>query len=135
MNNIVLGALLFFICSTGIFGYVSYDLSEQKGMAVQALQEAQDRLADSEKSKETSIFSCEITDSTLTEWQKDLQENQAKTDTAVTAIDKLPSKPQKETKDEVSDVVDIDGKLSPELVRLLSEASNRNQGDSIDNAK
>lgn len=127
MNNILIGALLFFICSTGIFGYVSYELSEQKGMAVQALQDTRDKLDEAEKSKETSIFSCEITDSILTEWQKELQENQAKFSTVVTAIDKLPSKAQKETKDELSDVVDIDGKLSPELVRLLSEASDRDQ--------
>ena len=135
MNNILIGALLFFICSTGIFGYVSYDLSEQKGMAVQALQEARDKLIEAEKSKETSIFSCEITDSILTEWQKDLQENQAKSDSTVTSINKLPSKPQKETKDEVSDVVDIDGKLPDDLRRLLSEASNRDQGSSANAAK
>lgn len=135
MNNILLGALLFFICSTGIFGYVSYELSEQKGMAVQALQEAQDRLADSEKSKEISIFSCQITASILSEWQKDLQENQDKSEATVTAIDKLPSKSEKVVKDEVSDVVDIDGKLPSDLQRLLSEASDNHQRGSTADAK
>lgn len=135
MNNILIGALLFFICSTGIFGYVSYQLSEQKGAAVQALQETQDRLADSEKSLNLQIKSCEISDTITSEYQSEKQVQQDKTQTTATAIDKLPSKSQKVVKDEVSDVVDIDGKLPSDLQRLLSEASDSHQRVSPTDAK
>jgi hypothetical protein len=135
MNNILIGALLFFICSTGIFGYLSYQLSEQKGAAVQALHEAQDRLADSEKSLNLQIKSCEISDTITSEYQSEKQVQQDKTQTAVATIDKLPSKSQKVVKDEVSDVVDIDGKLPSELIGLLSKASDNHQRGSTSDAK
>ena len=111
----------------GLFGVLSYHFYGAKAEAESALQPALDKLSEIEKSKETGIFSCEITDSILAEWQKGLQENQAKSQATIVAIDRLPSKSQKVVKDEVSDVVDIDGKLPKELVEILSKSfcSNR----------
>ena len=127
--------MVFLVILSGLFGVLSYHFYGAKVEAESALQPALDKLSEIEKSKETSIFSCEITDSILTEWQKGLQENQAKSQATVIAIDRLPSKSQKVVKDEVYDVVDIDGKLPSELVRLLSEASDSHKGDSRADAK
>lgn len=132
MNNIILGALLFFICSTGIFGYVSYQLSEQKGMAVQALHEAQDRLADSEKSLNLQIKSCEISDSVVSEYQAEKQVMQGKVQTTISKIDSLPKKaPQVSQNAEI----DIDSKLPADLQRVLSEAINNYQGSAANDAR
>ncbi|MNQ76292.1 hypothetical protein D3C85_911250 [compost metagenome] len=129
MNDILIGALLFFICSTGIFGYVSYDLSEQKGMAVQALQEAQDRLADSEKSLKLQIKSCEISDSITSEYQVEKKAQQDKNQAIISKIDTLPKKVIQASSNEINDI-NIDSKLPDDLVRLLSESCLPNEGDS-----
>jgi transketolase len=132
MNNILIGALLFFICSTGIFGYISYDLSEQKGAAVQALHEAQDRLADSEKSLNLQIKSCEISDSVTSEYQAEKQVMQGKVQDTVSKIDSLPKKAPQVNQDAE---IDIDSKLPVDLQRMLSEAINSHQGSSANDAR
>lgn len=127
MNNILIGALLFFMCSTGIFGYVSYQLSEQKGAAVQALQETQDRLVDSEKSLNLQVKSCEISDTITSEYQTEKQVQQDKTQIVISKIDTLPKKTQAPP-NEINDI-NIDSKLPNDLVRLLSESCLPNEGD------
>lgn len=130
MNNIILGALLFFICSTGIFGYVSYQLSEQKGMAVQALQEAQDRLADSEKSLNLQIKSCEISDSVTSEYQAEKQVMQGKVQATISKIESLPKKASviQVTPNEINDV-NIDSKLPDSIISLLRESCLPDEGE------
>jgi len=130
MNNILIGALLFFICSTGIFGYVSYDLSEQKGMAVQALQEAQDRLLESEKSLKLQLKSCEISDSVTSEYQSDKQAQQDKVTTTISKVDSLPKKTTQQVNQDAE--IDIDSKLPADLKRVLSESCLPNEGDACD---
>lgn len=120
MNNILIGALLLFICSTGIFGYISYQLSEQKGAVVQALQEAQDRLADSEKSLNLQIKSCEISDSVTSEYQTEKQVQQDKTQSVISKIDTLPKKTQAPS-NEINDI-NIDSKLPDDLVEILNNS-------------
>lgn len=132
MNNILLGALLFFICSTGIFGYVSYELSEQKGMAVQALQEAQDKLADSEKSLNLQIKSCEISDSVTYEYQAEKQAQQDKVQSTISKIDSIPKKAPQVSQDAE---IDIDSKLPVDLQRMLSESCLPDEGEVCTNAK
>lgn len=135
MTNILIGALLFFICSTGIFGYVSYELSEQKGMAVQALQEAQDRLLDSEKSLNLQIKSCEISDSVTSEYQAEKQVQQDKVNTTVSKIDSLPKKAQEQPQVKQNEEIDIDSALPSELVRMLSESCLPDNREVCTNAK
>lgn len=134
MNNIILGALLFFICSTGIFGYVSYQLSEQKGMAVQALHEAQDRLADSEKSLNLQIKSCEISDSVTSEYQAEKQVMQGKTQATISKIDSLPKKPTQAPSNEINDI-NIDSKLPDSVISLLRESCVPDEGQVCTHAK
>lgn len=139
MNNIVLGALLFFVCSTGIFGYVSVQLSEQKGMAVQALHEAQERLADSEKSLNLQIKSCEISDSVTSEYQAEKQVQQDKVQTTISKIDSLPSislpkKPTQAPSNEINDI-NIDSKLPDSVISLLRESCVQGEGNVCTNAK
>lgn len=127
MNNILIGALLFFICSTAIFGYISYDLSEQKGMAVQALQEAQDRLQEAEKSLNLKDLSCKIDDASVVEVYVQKEELKAKIDVVSDNIEKL-RKPvvvkQEIIKNESlkeTNVLPDDGLLSPNIVSLLRQ--------------
>jgi len=131
MNNILIGALLFFICSTGIFGYISYDLSEQKGMAVQALQDAQDRLLESEKSLKLRDLSCKIDDASLVEAEADKKVLKDKIDTVNDNIEKLRlplGKPSVAVKQEniknenlKPNVLPDDGLLSDNIVSLLKQ--------------
>lgn len=127
MTNILIGALLFFICSTGIFGYVSYELSEQKGMAVQALQEAQDRLLDSEKSLNLRDKSCQIDMDSTVQLEAEKAELKDKTNEVSDKIEKLRhpvAVKQEIIKNEnlkESSVLPDDGLLSANLVRLLRE--------------
>lgn len=127
MNNILIGVLLFFICSTGIFGYVSYELSEQKGMAVQALQEAQDRLQEAEKSLNLKDLSCKIDDASVVEVYVQKENLQTKIDVVSDNIEKL-RKPvvvkQEIIKNESlkeTNVLPDDGLLSPNIVSLLRQ--------------
>lgn len=129
MNNIILGALLFFICSTGIFGYVSYQLSEQKGMAVQALHEVQDRLADSEKSLNLQIKSCEISDSVTSEYQAEKQVMQGKVQTTISKIDNLQKKLSIVNQAQQDAEINIDSRLPVDLQRMLNEGCLSNEGD------
>lgn len=135
MTNILIGALLFFICSTGIFGYVSYELSEQKGMAVQALQEAQDRLLDSEKSLNLQIKSCEISDSVTSEYQTEKQVQQDKTQATISKIESIPKKAQVQSQVKQNEEIDIDSALPSELVRMLSESCLPDNREVCTNAK
>jgi hypothetical protein len=127
MNNIILGALLFFICSTGIFGYVSYELSEQKGMAVQALQEAQETVSTLQDSLNLKNKSCKIDDASVVELDAEKKAVQTKTDEVSNKIEKLryPVAVKQETiKNEnlkETSVLPDDGLLSPSLVSLLRE--------------
>lgn len=127
MNNILIGALLFFICSTGIFGYISYDLSEQKGAAVQALHETQDRLADSEKSLNLKHLSCEISDKVTNEYQTEKQVQQDKVQATVSKIDALPNKPIQAAPNEINDI-NIDSKLPDSVISLLRESCVPDEG-------
>lgn len=126
MNNIILGALLFFICSTGIFGYVSYQLSEQKGMAVQALHEAQDRLADSEKSLNLQIKSCEVDNKVVAEYQAEKQVQKNKTQATISKIDSLPKKTPQVSQDAE---IDIDSPLPDSVIVLLRSSCVQGEGD------
>lgn len=127
MNNILIGALLLFICSTGIFGYVSYELSEQKGMAVQALQEAQDELDEAKNSLKLKDKSCKIDDFSVVELDAEKKVVQTKTDEVSTKIEKLRNPvavKQEIIKNESpkeANVLPDDGLLSPNLVSLLRE--------------
>lgn len=127
MNNILIGALLFFICSTGIFGYVSYDLSEQKGAAVQALQEAQDRLLDSEKSLKLQIKSCEISDKVTIEYQVEKKVQQDKIQSTISKIDSIPKKDVPQVNQDAE--IDIDSRLPVDLQDSLDNFFHL-QGDS-----
>lgn len=133
MNNVLIGALLFFICSTGIFGYVSYELSEQKGMAVQALQEAQDRLLDSEKSLNLQIKSCEIGNKVVTEFQAEKQVQQDKTQATISKIDSLPKKAVQQVNQNAE--IDIDSPLPDSVKQLLRESCLPDEGEVCTNAK
>lgn len=132
MNNILIGALLFFMCSTGIFGYISYQLSEQKGAAVQALQEAQDQLADSEKSLNLQIKSCEISDSVTSEYESEKKAQQDKTQATISKIESIPKKIPQVSQDAE---IDIDSELPADLMRMLSESCLPNEGEVCTNAK
>lgn len=129
MNNILIGALLFFICSTGIFGYLSYQLSEQKGAAVQALQETQDRLADSEKSLNLQIKSCEISDTITSEYQSEKQVQQDKVQTVISKIDTLPKKTSVNSAGNQHEEIDIDSPLPDSVGILLRASCLPNEGD------
>ena len=131
MTNILIGALLFFICSTGIFGYVSYELSEQKGMAVQALQEAQDRLLGSEKSLNLRDKSCQIDMDSTVQLEVEKAELKDKTEEISKQISNLPSGVKKPTNNiiteapknaEESHVLNGSELLSDDLRKLLLQA-------------
>lgn len=134
-NNILFYLVIGLSASTMGFGYLSYSLSNDKAVAEQALIQAIDANTELQKSLNLQIKSCEISDTITSEYQSEKQVQQGKVQITVTAIDKLPSKPQKVVKDEVSDVVDIDGRLPSVLIGLLSKASDSNQRGSITDAK
>ena len=121
--------------TVGALGWLSLSLHDNKLVAVEALKEAREAVAGYQKSLNLQIKSCEVSDAITSEYQSEKQVQQDKTQATVTAIDKLSSKPQKVVKDEVSDVVDIDGKLPSELISLLSKASDSNQRGSNPDAK
>ena len=123
--------LLVSLAFNGLFGYLSYHFYGSKQALKSELMQCQQNTISLEKSVENHRKLCAIQDSISTEWKKEEQQAESETQSTVDKIDKLSIKPsvaKKETfvaekaTDEKDNVVDIDGKLSDDLVRLLSQS-------------
>lgn len=127
---LLIALVITFLSACG-FGYLSYKYHAEKAVLAAQIKE----LNGINKSLSESVVKaqklCSLIDSTTTEWKKEEQQVESETQAVVDEIDKLSIKPsivKKETfvaekaTDEKDNVVDIDGKLSDDLVRMLSQS-------------
>ena len=122
------------------FGYLSYSFYSDKAVAESQLETAVDANKDLKESLDKKETACKITDTIVSEYTKEKQEIVKETDGVLNDIDKLPSVPvqveskpkRQENVKEQSDVVSLDGKLSDDLVRMLSESCSRARGNACD---
>ena len=131
LSKPLLIALVIALLSACGFGYLSYKYHAEKAVLAEQIKE----LNGVNKSLSESVVKaqklCSLIDSTTSEWKKEEQQVESETQAAVDEIDRLVTKPsvakketivaEKET-NEKDDVVDIDGNLSNDLVRLLSQS-------------
>lgn len=129
-NNILFYLVIGLFASTMGFGYLSYSLSNDKAVAVHALNELQETIAGYEKSLNLKYLSCELSDKSVVELEiekKEIDEvispvnDQLKELATVkkpsTSL-KVVNTKQEIIKDETTFLPD-DGLLSPNVTRLL----------------
>jgi regulatory protein YycI of two-component signal transduction system YycFG len=122
------------------FGYLSYSFYSDKAVAESQLETAVDANKDLKESLDKKDTACLVIDQNAAEYIKEKQEIVKETDGVLNDIDKLPSMPvqleskpkRQENAKEQSDVVSLDGKLSDDLVRMLSESCSRARGNACD---
>ena len=136
-NNILFYLVIGLSASTMGFGYLSYSLSNDKAVAVYALNELQETIAGYEKSLNLKYLSCELSDKSVVELELEKKQiddvispinSQLKELTTVkkpsTSL-KVVNTKQEINKDEKSslesDYLPDDGLLSPNVTRLLNE--------------
>ena len=138
---LLIALVIAFLSACG-FGYLSYKYHAEKAVLAEQIRDLNEINKSLSESNEKAQKLCSLIDSTTTEWKKEEQQAESETQAAVDEIDKLSIKPsviKKETfvaekaTDEKDDVVDIDGKLSNDLVRLLSESCLSAKGSSCIN--
>ena len=138
---LLIALVITFLSACG-FGYLSYKYHAEKAVLAEQIKELNGINKSLSESNEKAMKLCSLIDSTTTEWKKEEQQAESETQAAVDEIDKLVAKPpvaKKETTiaekatDEKDNVVDIDSKLSNDLVRLLSESCLSAKGSSCIN--
>jgi hypothetical protein len=120
-------ALLF--ASTSFFAWLSWSLNADKAVLSAELSACAERNSTLVKDVEKAILSCKIEDAIATENTKGQAELDNKKEDVLKQIDSIPPKavkpqqaqPIQETQDE-TDVVDIDGLLPSDLIRMLQQA-------------
>ena len=135
---LLIALVIAFLSACG-FGYLSYKYHAEKAVLAAQIKELNGINNSLSESVVKAQKLCSLIDSTTTEWKKEEQQVESETQAAVDEIDRLVTKPsvaKKETTiaekatDEKDNVVDIDGKLSNDLVRLLSESCLSAKGSS-----
>jgi hypothetical protein len=127
------------------FGYLSYSFYSDKAVAEVQLATAVKANKDLKESLDKKEAACLVMDENLAGYIKEKQEIVKETDGVLNAIDKLPSVPvqveskpkrqenaKEQTADKQTNIVSLDGKLSDDLVRLLSESCSRARGSTCD---
>jgi hypothetical protein len=124
------------------FGYLSYSFYSDKAVAEARLTTAVDANKGLKESLDKKETACKIADAIVSEYTKEKQENVKETDVVLSDIDKLPSMPiqveskpkrQENVKEQSDAYVPLDGRISDDLVRLLSESCSRARGSACDN--
>lgn len=127
---LLIALLIAFLSACG-FGYLSYKYHAEKAVLAEQIKGLNEINKSLSESNEKALKLCSLIDSTTTEWKKEEKQAESETQATVDEIDRLSTKSpvvKKETfvaekaTDEKDNVVDIDGKLSNDLVRLLSES-------------
>lgn len=130
-NNILFYLVIGLSASTMGFGYLSYSLSNDKAVAVYALNELQETIAGYEKSLNLKYLSCELSDKSVVE----LEIEKKQIDEVISPVNdqlkelatvkkpstslKVVNTKQEIIKDEIAFLPD-DGLLSPNVKRLLN---------------
>lgn len=129
-NSITFYIILGLSISTLGFGYLSYSLSNDKAIAVYALKESKETIAEMEKSLNLKHLSCEIDSASVVEVEADKKQiddtispinSQLKElATVKKSVTQSTHSKQENIKDE-SNFLPDDGFLSPNVTRLLAD--------------
>lgn len=139
-------ALIVSISFNVLFGYLSYTFYSDKAIAESQLATAVKANKDLKESLDKKEAACKITDVIVSEYQIEKQEVVKETDGVLNAIDKMVSTPVLKTTPEIvpkkaanaakgaafnveSNVVNIDGELSDDLKRVLSQSCHSAKGN------
>jgi hypothetical protein len=125
-NSITFYIILGLSLSTLGFGYLSYSLSNDKAIAIYALKESKEAIAEYEKSLNLKYLSCERDSASVVEVEADKKVAETKTNEVSDKIEKLrrPQVKQEIIKNEnlkETNVLPDDGLLSANLISLLRE--------------
>ena len=134
-------ALLVSISFNITFGYLSYSFYSDKAVAEAQLTTAVNANKDLKESLDKKETACLAIDENVAGYIKEKQEIVKETDGVLSDIDKLPSMPiqveskpkrQENVKEQSDAYVPLDGRISDDLVRMLSEVCLRAKGSSCD---
>jgi len=114
--------------STLSLGWLSISLHDDKVIAVEALKEAKEAVAEYQKSLNLKYLSCQIDDASVVEVEAEKKDLQTKIEVVSDNIEKLRL-PKPQVKQEIikneslkeSSVLPDDGLLSPHIVQLLKQ--------------
>lgn len=142
LNKPIILALLVLFSFCSLFGYLSYKFYGQKTKAEAELAQAVQINANLQNSLVKKEQECKITDSLVSEWQKEKDASNKQKDSDIQKIDKLPSvaskKPDKATPQNVvqegkQNEINIDDKLPDSLISVLSDSCRKNGGTACAN--
>lgn len=135
-NSIMLYIILGLSISTLGFGYLSYRFHGDREVAIYALKESKETIAEYEKSLNLKHLSCEISDKVTNEYQTEKQAQQNKVETTISKIDALPKKtPTINAVGNQHEEIDIDSALPNSIKQLLSESCLPDEGEICTNAR
>ncbi len=126
-NSITFYIILGLSISTLGFGYLSYRFHGDREIAIYALKDSKETIAEYEKSLNLKHLSCEISDKVTNEYQTEKQVQQDKVQSTISKIDALPQKPTQATPNEINDI-NIDSKLPDSIISLLRESCLPDEG-------
>lgn len=110
-----------------LFGGLLYREIGKTSAAESALDSVVQTNSDLQNLIETQEKSCELTDKLLAQYQSEKSGEEENKNDKLSSLDKIPSSTT--VKSNESNVVNIDGKLPSELIRLLGEDSLQNAGN------
>jgi len=125
-NSITFYIILGLSISTLGFGYLSYSLSNDKAVAIYALKESKETIAEYEKSLNLKHLSCETDSASVVEVEAEKKVAETKTNEVSDKIEQLrkPHVKQEIIKNEnlkETNVLPDDGMLSTSLIGMLRE--------------
>lgn len=125
-STIYLYIIAALLAMTLLFGGLLYREIGKTSAAESALETVVKTNSDLQNLIKTQEKSCELTDKLLAQYQTDKSLEEETKNDKLSSLDKIPSSPT--VKSNESNVVNIDGKLPSELIRLLGEDSLQDTG-------
>lgn len=128
ISKYLIVALLVSLSLNGLLVGVSKHYYDARAEAVYSLKEAEKTIVEQQESRELSDKACVIADSVATSFQKENNQSVEDRDKELSAVESIPSKPKKiEVAHVESNIADIDDRLPPALIGVLSATDNRVQ--------
>ena len=125
-STIYLYIIAALLAMTVLFGGLLYREIGKTSVAESALDSVVQTNSDLQNLIQTQEKSCELTDKLLAQYQTDKSFEEETKNDKLSSLDKIPSSTT--VKSNESNVVNIDGKLPSELIRLLGEDSVQDTG-------
>ena len=143
-NKPLILALLVSLSFNGLFGYLSYKFHSDKAVAESKLELAIQANSSLLESSVKADKACTLADDISTGFKREEQGLERHTEAIVDKLDRLTKTPatpkativaKEETNSEESRIANLDDKLPPDVISLLSESCHNSKGEACANTR